>query len=399
MTGTSIDGLDVALVAIQGRGLAMTAQAVRCLSRPLGPLVEPLRRLASQTPMSAGDIARLSRDLSLLHADVLRELMGDEKCDLIAVHGQTVFHAPPASWQMIAAAPIAHALGAPVVFDMRAADLAAGGQGAPITPLADYVLFRHPRERRTIVNLGGFSNYTSLPPAPGRSPQRRAAELSAIRGGDICACNQLLDTLARTTFGEPFDEGGKRALAGTACPEVRDALAAELRAQGRSGRSLGTGDELVELLSRLRGRCPGEDFARSACEAIAQVAVARIGVTDRVLLAGGGARNQALFAAIAAFATAPVQLTDVCGVPAHYREAIAMAVLGALCQDRVPITLPQITSLSQPAPLAGSWASAQSQRGWLGERPSGRSERLTRAPGGPTSGRSVDRPEACPPGF
>lgn len=133
MTGTSLDSLDVALVEIHGTGLELRADVVRCLTRPLGSLTGPLRALAAQQPATAGRISTLARELATLHVYALHELVGEEPVDLIAVHGQTVFHHPPASWQLINPAPIAQALRTPVVFDLRAADLAAGGQGAPIT--------------------------------------------------------------------------------------------------------------------------------------------------------------------------------------------------------------------------------------------------------------------------
>src|SRR5690349_11659226 len=132
MTGTSIDALDASLVEIDGHGLAMRAKPVRNLTRDLGDLAPRLRALAEQQPMTAGQIAAIARDFALLHASAILELLAGEKADLICVHGQTVFHQPPLSWQLMQPAPIAQAVGCPVVYDLRQADLAAGGQGAPI---------------------------------------------------------------------------------------------------------------------------------------------------------------------------------------------------------------------------------------------------------------------------
>jgi len=357
MTGTSIDALDVALVAIEGRGLEMRASLVRTHTRPLGPLAAPLRRFASQEPLSAGDIAGLAHELAAAHVAAIRDLLGGEPADLVAAHGQTVFHAPPLSWQLLNPASLAHALRAPVVFDLRAADLAAGGQGAPITPLADYVLFRDGTETRAIVNFGGYCNFTFLPRGRDGAP-------GAIRGGDICACNQLLDCLARALLGEPFDADGRRASAGHICPGPRDALVGLLQRQANVGRSLGTGDELAGWIERFRSECRAEDLARSACDALASVIVATIEHVasaipatrvDTYVLAGGGVKNRALYEAVASRCAGHVRPTDSLGVPAPYREAACIAVLGGLCQDRVPITLPAITGVPQPAPLAGAW--------------------------------------------
>jgi 1,6-anhydro-N-acetylmuramate kinase len=378
MTGTSLDGLDVALVAITGRGLAIQAEVKRCLSRPLGRLAPRLRRLAEQERMSAGEIAALARDFALLHLAALRELAGRRRLDLVSVHGQTVFHAPPLSWQLLNPAPIAAGLGVPVVHDLRAADLARGGQGAPITPLSDYVLFRAPGRARLVVNLGGFCNVTWLPPAPHRSPPLRIRggqgecrgrlprtpndsaheeALGRIAGGDVCACNQLLDALAREIFRKPYDNGGRRAAKGRVRAAPFRALLELLSAQARGGRSLGTGDELRGWLARFAGRHAPEDLARCACAGVAETIVRRgatLGRADELILAGGGARNATLVREIRARAGVPVMLSDACGVPAAYREAAGMAVLGALCQDRVPITLPRVTGV-RGAAIAGSW--------------------------------------------
>lgn len=355
MTGTSIDGLDVALVEIAGKGPSMTARIVRCESRTFGRLAAPLRRLAEQHPMSAGEVARLRHELALFHVKRLCAVRGTSRLDLICLHGQTVFHAPPLSWQLIDAAPVARELAAPVVFDLRAADLAAGGQGAPITPLADYVLFRSNAEERAVVNLGGFCNFTLVPSVlTGASADDHRAAIGRIRGGDVCACNQVLDAIARLLLCEPYDVDGAAALRGKLSDRPFHALAALLRTQTVAGRSLGTGDEVAEWLARFRDDHRPEDLARCACEAIGATIVGRLENPAVLILAGGGTKNRALVEAIARRTRARVVLSDELGVPAHFREAAAMAVLGALCQDRVPITLSAVTGVAEP-PLAGTW--------------------------------------------
>jgi anhydro-N-acetylmuramic acid kinase len=353
MTGTSMDGLDVALVSIAGQGLGISAAMVSMRHFPLGELVGPLRALAAQEPLAARRIAETSTALARLHADAVRELAGEQPLDLVAVHGQTVYHAPPVSWQLCRPATIAQLLGVPVVADLRGADLAAGGQGAPITPLADLILFRHPREARVVVNLGGFANYTALPAC---GDPLTPEVLAQVRGGDLCACNQLLDGAARRLLERPYDEDGRAATAGTARPELRDALAERLTAQARAGRSLGTGDELLDWLVAQGSDVPAADVLRSLADAIGLVIARHLPAADRVLVAGGGARHRVLYEALGQHTGRPTTLTDGCGVLHHVREAAAMAVLGALCQDRVPITLPQVTGCAAPAPVAGVWA-------------------------------------------
>jgi anhydro-N-acetylmuramic acid kinase len=364
MTGTSLDALDVALIEIQGTGLELRASVVRCLTHPLGELTESLRALAAQEPVPAGRIADLAHRLAALHVHALRELLGKETVHLIAVHGQTVFHSPPVSWQLINPAPIAHAFGAPVVFDLRAADLAAGGQGAPITPLPDYLLLRDPQETRAVVNLGGFASFTLLPAEGAAGSGAVSCATSLIGGGDICACNHLLDGVARAVLGRPYDEGGRSAAHGRVLEPLRKELGALLAQQAAQRRSLGSGDELADWIERNRNRAAAEVLARTVCDALAATIVEVVSALarpvsargiERWLLAGGGVQNSTLVSALRKYARAPVEATDAHGLPARYREAAAMAVLGALCQDGVPITLPQVTGVPAPAPLAGTW--------------------------------------------
>ncbi|HMN41659.1 MAG TPA: anhydro-N-acetylmuramic acid kinase [Phycisphaerales bacterium] len=361
MTGTSIDALDVAIVRLRGTGLGMAAEFVRGHSVELGALGPRLRALADQHATTAGEIAGLSREFALLHASAIRETLGGPPGgpplrggfpDLVCVHGQTIFHAPPVSWQMFNGAALAHELGTPVVFDLRAADLASGGQGAPITPLADWVFFRS-SQPRAIVNLGGFCNATLLPADDG-SPA--AAQIDRIEGFDVCACNHVLDRIARETMGTPFDADGARAIAGTASAEAVGELRDALASQSRAGRSLGTGDETGRWVDRWKATLPPNDLAASACAAIGSAIAARISGASGALIAGGGARNRALTNAIAATFRGPVESTAATGLPIEFREAAAMGVLGALCADGVPITLPRVTGVKPPAPVAGVWA-------------------------------------------
>jgi 1,6-anhydro-N-acetylmuramate kinase len=360
MTGTSIDAIDVALVRVDGTGLAMRATFVRGVSRSLGDLAPSLRRLAEQEPMTAGDIARLSRAFALLHVDVLRELAGADTLAMVSAHGQTVFHAPPASWQLLDPAPIAMGLRVPVVTHLRGADLALGGQGAPITPLSDWVMLRSRGESRAVVNLGGFCNITLLPGdaagASGGTESELLASAQRVAGCDVCACNHVLDTVARRCLGSPFDQDGQSAMAGTVHDDALDDLRAVLMVQASGKRSLGTGDEVTGWIGRYRAMCEGADLAATACEAIAEMIAAKVAGVDRVLLAGGGCMNRALVRAIASCCSASVQTTTEHGVDGRYREAAAMAVLGALCQDGVPITLSAATRCPVQPPRAGVWA-------------------------------------------
>jgi len=354
MTGTSIDAIDAALVVIEGRGLQMKGVLHSFSTKDLGPLKPRLRAAAAQTPLPASAFAALAADLAQAHIDPIAEAIRDcpaDSADLICLHGQTIFHQPPLSWQLINPAIIAHQFGCPVWHDLRAADLASGGQGAPITPLADWVLLRAPGETRSIVNLGGFCNITHL-------PDPEVAGIEAIRGGDICACNHVLDSVARNTIGEPFDVNGKMALAGKPDkPAVTD-LRSLLGSQSGLGRSLGTGDELEGWIATCKATLRPQDIAASAVAAICLVIAEHVKASDTIIVAGGGCKNLALqqgLMALVVFEMDKVLMDTGCfRLPVEYREAACFAVLGALCEDGVPITLPHVTNGTDPAPRSGS---------------------------------------------
>jgi 1,6-anhydro-N-acetylmuramate kinase len=362
MTGTSIDALDLALVRVRGAGLDLRAELLRFTSTPLGPLAQRLRAAAEQAPRSAGAFAALARDLSLVHVLAVRDLLQGERADLVVAHGQTIFHAPPLSWQLLVPSIVAQGVGVPVVADLRAADLAVGGQGAPITPLADWVLFRHLAVRGPVgvVNLGGFANITRIPTPPaGPGVAVEGARLQdwaeSVTGQDLCACNHVLDTIARRVLGAPYDDGGQVARAGTPDPAALDDLRRVLGEQASRGRSLGTLDEATAWLDRHAARLGGAALCASAVRAIAERVALGVMGCDVVLLAGGGAKNAALVEGIArlcAGSGASVETTGDHAVPIEAREAMEFAVLGALCEDRVPITLPRVTGATRRV-LAG----------------------------------------------
>lgn len=361
MTGTSLDGLDAALVSIDGKGLDLEVKVMKCVSRPLGELSIPLRNLASQRPTTARQIMQLSADLAKLHIDAIKELTGGkQKLDLIALHGQTIIHDPPLSWQISTPAPIVRAFQAPVVYDFRAADIAAGGQGAPITPIADHVLFRHIDRMWAVVNLGGFANATMAPRLQGRGKKAVPhANLREYFGFDICICNNLLDYVSREMLGKPYDENGDAASKGRVIDDALWDLQGILSAQSRAHRSLGTRDEMGDWLDRYRKRVSGPDMCATACEAVAHTVAhalaERVQDLERIILAGGGLRNKALEKHIRTACPIDVETSDQHGIPGSHREAVCMAVLGHLCLDRVPITLPQVTGVPDPAPMSGAW--------------------------------------------
>jgi len=397
MTGTSLDGLDAVLTRIDGEGLGMTATFVRMVSRSFDDeLRRTLRSLASAESHRAEDFVRAARALGELHAEVVGELMhaspplplprlgegrgegmrrdasaarsttddhkpsppaplpggeGREPVGFIVAHGQTIFHAGDErlSWQLFDPWPIVRKLGLPVCYDLRQADLAAGGQGAPITPIADWIIYR--RHADHVVNLGGIVNVTDLD-----------ADLAHVGGGDIGPCNLLIDGLCERLCGEPIDRDGGISAQGKdftdAMVWIADAITAAhaVRSLGREQFNPTWLDKLAAML-RQRG-VSGPDALRGAVEAVANTIASHTaaGRDDRpIVLAGGGTNNRTLVAAIRQRQREKVMLCDDLDIPCAAREAMAFAVLGALSQDKVPITLPRVTGARSPG-IAGAWA-------------------------------------------
>src|SRR5215217_5842806 len=168
MSGTSADGVDVALTSITGRGLAMRCELIRHHHRPYP------QSLREEIFAFRGDavradflrrLAQLGREVSLTYAVAVNEALAaanvsSKDVDAIAAHGQTIFHDPPNTIQWFDPSLVAAETGCAVVSDFRRADLAAGGQGAPLVPFADYILFRDERVNRVLLNLGGIANIT-----------------------------------------------------------------------------------------------------------------------------------------------------------------------------------------------------------------------------------------------
>lgn len=346
MTGTSLDGIDCAAMEIHGHGLALSAQVVGSHAEALGDLAAPLRAFAEGAAFTAGEITDLSRRFSLAIAGALSRLRTDAPT-LACVHGQTVFHHAPESWQLLNPAIIAQELACPVLSDLRAADLAAGGQGAPMTPIADAILFGQSHEARMVINLGGFINVTELP----SDPTKNTAD---IQGYDLCPCNQALNLVARRAFDAPFDEGGERALSAFSHQPLVEELMKSVPDR-KATRSLGSLDTWQPQIDRaFENSIDADRIARSITTSIGRLIAERVPQQcKKIILAGGGAHNAALVTDIAEYSSVDVIRSSECGIGIVDREAVAMAILGALSVDGVPITLPQITGCQPPAPLAG----------------------------------------------
>lgn len=361
MSGTSLDGIDVALVHIWGHDPASFEWGMAGFSTT--PYDDGQRGLVRQTLESgtASGLCALNAELGEWFASAVLQTcesagVAPGDIDLIGSHGQTVWHDPPsdgergATLQIGDAATLAERTGIAVVSDFRARDMAAGGQGAPLVPWADQLLFSHPERQRALQNLGGMANVTWLAKqSSGRPP------MAFDTGPGVV----LMDAAAELATGgqQRCDEDGRLAAAGT----VDDALLAHLMAHEYFDRPppKSTGREMfgvpfVKLLAQdLEPGRPDEGWpdllatltaltAKSIGQAYREWVLPE-GV-DEVFLLGGGARNPTLVAAVAD-ELSPLSLSscEQLGVDPDAREAIAFAVLAWAHVRGIPANVPSVT--------------------------------------------------------
>ena len=359
MTGTSLDGLDAALVRIDGTGLDMTAAFVGMVSAPLPEALRGvLLSMANGQAHPPLDYLRAARHLGAVHAEAVAALLDQHgqglDIDFVVAHGQTIWHAPAdrLSWQLFDPWPIVRALRLPVCYDLRQADLVAGGEGAPVTPIADWVMYRAHTD--AVLNLGGICNATWLSDRP-----------ESVRGQDLLPCNILLDGLCQRLFGAAYDRGGGFASKGQRSTAVGGVLAEQIEHAARGARSLGRehfdAAWLDRLASETKALAGPNEVLRTAVEFVGASIAEFLSVNKirRAVLAGGGVKNTVLVDSIQKIASnREILVSDEMGTPAEAREATGFAVLGVLSADGVSVTLPGVTGADAPG-VAGAWAYPQ----------------------------------------
>lgn len=351
MSGTSIDGISAAVARIEWRGDRAQVDPVAHRHSTFADDLRERLWSAVSGRANAPDLAVLHAELGELYSAAVLELVqGHGPAAVIGLHGQTVAHLPGSrvTFQIGDGARVAVRTGIPVVDDLRSADVAAGGEGAPLTPFTDHVLFADGAPR-VVLNLGGIANITLLPDA----------DPDHVRGFDTGPGNMVLDTIARTG-GEPFDRDGAGALRGRVIDEALERALAHpffaRRGPKSAGREEFGGPFGLEIEQAVRERGGSRDDAlATATELTARTVADAVrdetppGVVWRdVLVGGGGAENAALMKALErALAATPVRATDEVGVPAKAREALAFAILAAYRLRGLPNTLPRVTGASR----------------------------------------------------
>jgi anhydro-N-acetylmuramic acid kinase len=353
MSGTSLDGADAALVDFS----SATPRTLAFATVPFpAPLRERILSLSEPGKDSLELAGRVSIELADLYARAVEAVLAGGgvargAVTAIGCHGQTVRHRPDLGFtiQLNDPARLAERAGIDVVADFRRRDMAAGGQGAPLVPAFHEAVFRDAARSRAVVNIGGISNVTWLP--PGRK----------TLGFDCGPGNVLLDGWARRHLGRDFDEDGQWASRGHTDAGLLGRLLEEPFLDAPPPKS--TGRELFRL-AWLEEKLPNAyqpvdvqstltDFtARSIVDSIDRFCPE----TQEIYLSGGGARNGALVARIEDLAARPVEKTDALGVPTGHVESMAFAWLAMKCMRREPVDLTAATGARAPRVLGAIYA-------------------------------------------
>lgn len=362
MSGTSVDAIDAAIVRVAGSGIGLQVELAAHAETPWSP---DLRRRILDAASGGADpdtLSGLHRAVGEAFADAAEALViaSGVRLDAVGSHGQTVSHRPagwkglpPATLQIGCAATIAQRLAVPVVSDFRSADVALGGQGAPLVPYVDACLFTHPTRTRALQNLGGIGNVTYL--SAGGAP-------TDALGFDTGPANLLIDLAAAwaTNGAQTMDEDGRLAARGTVDTETLAWLLALPELSRTPPRSFGREEFGAPLLAAIVARKswsrPEDVVATVAAFTVESVADAyrRFLPTrpDELLVGGGGARNPMLMDGLArALPGVRVATQAELGIPPNAKEAAAFAVLANETLLGTPANLPRVTGASRPCLL------------------------------------------------
>src|SRR6266853_303514 len=375
MSGTSADGINVALLRMTARGRGRPRHTL--VGHGEYPFPAPIRRaivsMMNAESARVGDLARMNFLLGELYAEAVEKTARKHrvKIDLVGCHGQTLFHqgAPQSflgrqiavTWQTGEGAIIAARLGVPVVSDFRPADIAAGGKGAPLVPFLDYLLYRNAKVGRIVQNIGGIANLTAIP---------AGASLQQLIAFDTGPGNMVIDAVMEKLFGKRYDRDGKIAASGRALDDVVLKLLRAPFFRQKPPRTAGReefGRDYAARFLQLSGVAGRPDIvatataltARSIADAIGRFVLPRFDATRRrsgheIIVSGGGAKNPTLISMLRQ-ALEPLgialRFSDEFGLPAEAKEAVAFALLAYETWHGRPSNVPSATGARRPAIL------------------------------------------------
>ena len=371
MSGTSADGVDAVLVELSGSAEHPHWTLLRSASLDYPASTRQMILAVGQgEAKTASSLLNLSETITQIQAAAARQCDPEGQAQLVGCHGQTLWHRPPenletgelqpgASWQMLQAPLLAQLLRRPVIFDFRAADLALGGQGAPLVPKADAALLGRTKGWRALLNLGGIANLTLIPPDAG--PDR----LQPVRGWDCGPANSLID-LAMEQFSkgkESCDEGGRQAAAGQ-CDEalILRWLAEpyfQLSPPKSTGRELFGRADLKRRLQEMQGQAIADQIATLTAFSAAVIAQDLQQLPNQnhplpieLLVAGGGSQNLTLMRELSRRCRGlRLRRSEELQLPSQSREAMVFALLAWWHHLGYPGNAPAITGAQHEAVL------------------------------------------------
>ena len=365
MSGTSVDGIDAAIAEIEGSGTGMKMRQIDFITVPFPEGFKELVIRNSLTGTSdVADIARLNFLIAQLYADAVRRLCNHagvktQDVDLIGSHGQTIHHLPraermfgkdvSATLQIGDPSVLAKLTGIATVGDFRVGDIALGGQGAPLVPYFDYILFRSNGKSRSLLNIGGISNITYLPKGCGTQD---------VLAFDTGPGNMIVDRLMKKMFNKDFDEGGAIAIAGTIQGDMIDWLMTDTFVRMAPPKSTGReryGDPFVTSLLEKYGGRRIEDIIATVSEFTAVSVYTNYllflktkGGIDELFVSGGGAHNRYILDSLRNhFGGVSVAAAEDIGVSSDAKEALCFAVLANELISGNPANLPSVTGASK----------------------------------------------------
>lgn len=371
MSGTSADGVDAVLVELSGSAEHPHWTLLRSASLDYPASTRQMILAVGQgEAKTASSLLNLSETITQIQAAAARQCDPEGQAQLVGCHGQTLWHRPPknaetgelqhgSSWQMLQAPLLAQLLKCPVIFDFRAADLALGGQGAPLVPKADAALLGRTKGWRALLNLGGIANLTLIPPDAG--PDR----IQPVRGWDCGPANSLID-LAIEQFSEgkeSCDVGGRLAAAGQ-CDEalILRWLAEpyfQLSPPKSTGRELFGRADLIRRLKEMQGQAIADQLATLTAFSAAVVAQDLQQLSNQnhplpieLLVAGGGSQNLTLMRELTRRCRGlRLRRSDELQLPSQSREAMVFALLAWWHYLGYPGNAPAITGAQHEAVL------------------------------------------------
>ena len=353
MTGTSVDGLDLALIEVAGSAVQLIAQ--RTVSLP-SALRKTLLELGQGIGANLDALGEADAALGQFIGEAARDFIASQGLAASAVraigsHGQTVRHRPDGhnafTLQIGDPNRIAELTGLTTVADFRRRDLAAGGQGAPLAPGFHAALFSHARERRTVANIGGISNITRLG--------------TPLLGFDTGPGNALMDSWCAQHQGAAYDEDGRWAATGRVDEPLLEALLSDPYLAQAPPKSTGREHYNLEWLGeRLRPALRPEDVQRTLLEftaaSIANAVANWAPETERIIVCGGGRLNALLLQRLSALANASVDTADQHGWDGDAIEAAAFAWLAHQRLNGEPANVPSVTGAAGPRIIGAVYA-------------------------------------------